>query len=151
VYADFLRGQRDPSHLTVLVTSTDARDYGLENRNWQLAAQGHGIPLEIRADFQTKNDKDCRIEPFSGVPNLKFISRSEEHKILAGGWTEFEKRYGKGSDVDTVSRVGFNQDKNLALLHVLGAVQGGGAGVLYLLERKDKAWTVKWYIQTAGV
>jgi hypothetical protein len=142
VYADFLRGKTDPKHYTALVTSTGARDYPLKRLNWQLAAQGHGIPPEIRSDFQTKNSEDCKIEPFTGVPNLKFISEDEEDNILAGGWTEFKKKYGKGSNLISVSRIGFNREMNSALLFA--------AGALYSLERKDKAWVIKWYVQIAA-
>jgi hypothetical protein len=146
VYADFLRSQQEPTHLTAIVTHTDARDYDIDSFNWQLAARGHGIPPEIRDDFRNKNRVYCTVEPFSGIPNLKFISRSEENK----SWSEFHKMYGKGSNIVTVSRVGFSQNKNLALLEVLWAGQGGAAGFLYMLERKDKVWVVKWYIQTAA-
>jgi hypothetical protein len=113
VYADFMRGQQESNHVAAMTTATDARDYDIDRFNWQLAAGGHGIPPGIRDDFSKKNSVDCMVEPFSGVPNLKFISRNDKNKFLMGGWTEFHKMYGNGSYIVTLSRVGFNQNKNL--------------------------------------
>ena len=109
-----------------------------------VTAQGRGIPTEVRADFNNKNKSSCVIQPFDGVPNLRFISKSEERHILAAGTTEFDKKYGKGAEIVAVSRVGFNSDKTLALLHVLYS----SSGELYLLEHKDGKWVIKFYVQT---
>jgi hypothetical protein len=92
------------------------------------------------------------IEPFSDVPKLRFISQSQESKIFAGGWAEFHKRYGKGSETVTVSRVGFNPDKTLALLHAIGAIgHNAAAGELYVLERKNGARVIKFHVQTIAI
>ena len=152
VYTYFLRGESASSRLTVLVTNTDARNYDVDTLNLQLAAQGHGIPPELRGDFTDKNEISCAIEPLSGIPNIRFISKSESESIFAAGWKEFHKRYGKDSVLVTVSRVGFSPDKTLALLHVIeGISHDGVAGELYFLERKNGKWQIRFHRQTVAV
>jgi hypothetical protein len=152
VYTFFLKSETASNRLTVLVNSTEARDYGVDSLNLQLAAQGRGIPPDARADFTAKNKSSCLLEGFPRTPNLRFVSKSEINAIFAVGWAEFHKRYGHGSEVVTVSRVGFNSDKTLALLHVIGAVsRDGAAGEFYVLERKNSGWQIKFYIQTVAV
>jgi hypothetical protein len=152
VYATYLGGEASPNTLTVLVTRTEGYIDDMDGYNLRLAAQGHGIPPEVRQDFTNKNKSSCVIQPFGGVPNLRFISKSEERRIFAAGWSEFHKTYGKGSEIVTVSRVGFNSDKSLALLHILGASGHNAAGgELLLLERKDGKWVIKFHTQTLAV
>ncbi len=152
VYAYFLRSQTATNRLAVLVNSTEARDYGVDSLNLQLVAQGHGIPPDARADFAAKNKASCLIEGLPRISNLRFVSKSEINAVFAVGWAEFHKRYGHDSEVITLSRVGFNSDKTLALLHVIGAVsREGAAGELYVLERKNGRWQIRFHIQTVAV
>ena len=140
---------------TVVVTQTQATPVDIDSYNLQLAAQGYGIPPDFRADFKKKNTSACTIRPFTGVPNLRFISGAEEKRIFRkgiNGWHEFHRRYGKNTSIDELSRVGFNSDKTLALLHVSSGISSGGvAGTLYLLERMNDKWVIKWQIETWGV
>jgi hypothetical protein len=144
VYKSQLNAESSSKSVTVLVTKTVGYIDDMDVYNLRLAAQGRGIPTEVRADFNNKNKSSCVIQPFDGVPNLRFISKSEERHILAAGTTEFDKKYGKGAEIVAVSRVGFNSDKTLALLHVLYS----SSGELYLLEHKDGKWVIKFYVQT---
>jgi len=116
----------------------------IDSFNLQLAVQGHAIPADVRADFTEKNRNGCLIRPFDGVPNLRFMSSSEEERLFAKGRSEFNKKYGKDAERVAVSRVGFSSDKSLALLHVLYS----RSGELYLLERRDGKWRVKFSVQT---
>jgi hypothetical protein len=152
VYAAYLRSEASPNNLTVLVTTTEGYIEDVDSYNLGPAAQGHGIPAEVRADFIQKNKAPCVIQRFGGVPNLHFISKGEETRIFAAGWSEFHRKYGRGAEIDTVSRVGFHSDKTLALLHILGASgNNAAAGELLLLERKDGRWTVKFQTQTMAI
>jgi hypothetical protein len=144
VYISQLKAESSSKSVTVLVTKTVGYIEDMDVYNLRLAAQGRGIPTEVRADFTNKNKSSCVIQPFGGVPNLRFISKSEERRIFATGTTEFDKKYGKGAEIVAVSRVGFNSDKTLALLHVLYSA----SGELYLLEHKDGKWMVKFQVQT---
>jgi len=152
VYAAYLGGDGSSNTPTVLVTRTDGYIDDVDGYNLRLAAQGHGIPPEVREDFTHKNKSSCVIQPFGGVANLRFISEREERNIFAIGWSEFHKKFGKGSVIVTVSRVGFNSDKTLALLHILGASgRNAAGGELLLLERKNGKWVIKFHIQTMAV
>ena len=135
------------------MTTIEVPHVDVDSLNLQLAAQGRGIPPDVRADFQEKNKSSCVIKPFVDLPNLYFISRREHDLMfrtsLKKGWSELHKRYGKKAEVLFLSRVGFNRDKTLALFHIsngIGPMAGGGS--LYLCERKNSKWVVKSHIQT---
>lgn len=131
----------------VVVTQTEQRD--IESFNLQLAAHGQGIPSEVRADFKEKNKSVCAIKPFMGIANLHFISRQRYDSMFRAGWSEFHKKYGKDAEILWFSRVGFNPDRTLALLHVSGGIDRmAGGGTLYLFQRKEGKWVIKSQIQT---
>lgn len=136
----------------VLVTKTEYPYADVDDLNLQLAAKGRGIPPEVRTDFKEKNKSSCLIQPFTGIPGLHFISKQEEDlmfRVPSKGWSEFHKKYGKEADMLWVSRIGFNAEKTLALVHISGAIAGmAGGGTLYLLEFKDGKWVVKSQIAT---
>ncbi len=76
-----------------------------------------------------------------------------EHDLMfrnaSTGWSDFHKKYGKQAEILLLSRVGFNSERTLALLHVssgMGRMAGGGT--LYLFERKGGKWVIKTHIQT---
>lgn len=139
---------------TVVVTQTQARPVNfIDSYNLNFAARGYRIPPELRADFKKKSKSSCFIEPFTGVPDLRFISKAEQERIfridVVGGWKEFHRKYGQDTSMDELSSVGFNSDKTLALLHVSsGLGSAAGEGILYLLERKNGKWVVRWHIET---
>lgn len=141
VFADVLRGGHDQ---TVLVTKTATMGVDVDYVNLQLAVKGRGIPPDVRIDFKKKNKSSCLIEPFTGITNLDFITQSEQDQLFREGWSEFHKKYGKNASLVSLSRVGFNADKTLALVHVssgIGSMAAGGT--LYLLEKKEGKWVVK--------
>lgn len=149
IFASFLKQGESAPVQTVVTTETEAIDVDVDYENLQLAVKGQGIPSEIRADFKAKNKSNCLIEPFTGVTNLHFISRAEQDRLFRAGWTEFHKKYGKNAELTTFSRIGFNADKNLALLHVSSGVDHNAAGgALYLLEKKAGKWLIKSHIGT---
>jgi hypothetical protein len=136
----------------VVVAKTDSPQIDADALNLQLAAKGRGIPSDVRADFRVKNKSSCLIEPFAGIPNLRFISKHEEKllfQVPAKGWSKFHRKYGKEAELLWLSRVGFNSEKTLALLHVSGAMGAmAGSGTLYLFERKEGRWVIKSQIQS---
>lgn len=149
IFVSFLKEEADPRAQTVLVTKTDATEVNVDSVNLQLAVQGRGIPAELRADFKAKNKSSCLIEPFAGVMNLKFISTAERDRLFRAGWDEFHKKYGKDAAMVAFSRVSFNSEKTLALLHVsMGIGRMAAGGTLYLLEKRDGKWLIKSQIGT---
>jgi hypothetical protein len=132
---------------TVIVTRTQAPSFDIDSLNVEFAAQGRGIPPDLRAAFKKKNISACAIRPFMGAPNLRFISEAELKRASRNGRapvSEFYERFGKSADLNLLSRVGFNSDKTLALLHVSDL----GGGDLCLLEKKNGKWEIKWHTET---
>jgi hypothetical protein len=133
----------------VVVTTTEVLQADVDSLNLQLAARGLGIPSDVRADFKEKNKSACAITPFAGIAKVRFISPKEYDAIFRAGWAEFHKKFGKDAEVLRLSRVGFNSDKTLALIHVSGGIDRmAGGGALYLLERTTNTWVIKSHIQT---
>jgi len=149
LYASYLSPETNSSALTVVETTTQPSNADIDSINLQLAAQGRGIPPDVRADFKKKDKSICSIEPFSAGKNIRFVSHTESETIFKAGWKEFHKRYGKDASSLQFSRVGFNSDKTLALLHVSsGGDAMAGGGTLYLFECKAGKWSVKTSIGT---
>lgn len=144
VYRQQLRRDTSPQSSTVIMATTQRWIDDVDTFNLSLAAQGHALPPEVRADFTNKNKTSCLIPPFSGVANLRFMSEAEEKDLFSSGWKEFQQRYGKRAEPVAVSRVGFNSDKSLALVHILYSA----SGELCLLERRNGKWEVKFRVQT---
>jgi hypothetical protein len=135
----------------VIVTKTEQWPFA-DAVNLQFAAQGRGLPPDLRRDFDEKSKSSCTISHFISDRNVHFISAAEKQHIFRIGWNEFYRRFGKNAGIDEFSRVGFNSDKTLALVHESGAVSAdGAAATLFLLQRNQKKWAIKFSIQTGGV
>src|SRR5215470_20228873 len=61
---------------TVVVTQTEPRFLDFDNLNLRLAAQGRGLPLDLRDDFKQKNISSCPFKAFADAQNLVFISEA---------------------------------------------------------------------------
>jgi hypothetical protein len=121
----------------------------VDSLNLQLAAQGRGIPADVREDFKKKNSRSCNIKPFGGIARLSFLTESEHDEIFEKGWDEFHRQFGEKASMIVLSRVGFNKDHTLALLHVSSGIGGMAAGGrLYLFERKQNKWVAKTSVPT---
>jgi hypothetical protein len=144
VYRSQLSRDASEKRTMVVMATTLGWIDDINSFNLQFAAQGRGLPPDMRADFTKKNETGCLVQPFGGVRNLRFMSSSEEKKLFARDWSEFHKNYGKNAERVAMSRVGFSSDKSLALLHVLYS----SYGELYVLERKNGKWQVKFSVQT---
>jgi hypothetical protein len=135
----------------VIVTETELWSFP-DVVNLQLSAHGRGLPPDLRKDFDDKNRSRCTIGPFIRDTNVHFISGAESRQIFQIGWNEFYRRFGKNAGIDAISRVGFNSDKTLALVHTMGAAgPNGAAGTLYLLQRNHKKWAIKFSMQIEAV
>ncbi len=137
VYAAYLRSQIPADVNKVILPRT--RGYDIAASSWiGWAVEGRAVPLELQKDFARRNAVTCPIHPFSGVANLYFYTTDKNGGIRTEA--QFEKRFGKDADLAEFSRVAFNPSKTIALLHVLGL----RTGELYLLERKNGKWIVKY-------
>jgi hypothetical protein len=154
VYAAFFQGESYEKATDVLVDRTTVRSYGIDELNLRLAANGHGLPPELRADFTSKSKVACTVRPSPLLSNLKLISAREEAAMPSGlaFWGAFHRRYGKDATIYSVSRAGFTRDQNLALVFLSAGIAANGAATeLCLLEKKDGRWQIKLQMQVGGV
>jgi hypothetical protein len=124
----------------VVMTTIVPPHADIDALNLQLAAQGRGIPPDVRADFKEKNKSSCVVKPFVDLPHLHFISESEHDLMFrtpSEGWSEFYKKYGKEAEMLFLSRVGFNRDKTLALFHVSSEIGPMAASGSLICVRKE--------------
>jgi hypothetical protein len=139
VYTAYLRNEIPAKVNKVILPRT--RGYDVDDSMWiGWAVDGRAVPLDVQKDFTRRNAVSCPIHPFSGPPNLHFYLTDKEEGITSRTQAQFERRFGKDAELVEFSRVAFNSNKTVALLHVLGL----RTGELYLLERKDGKWTVKY-------
>ena len=133
----------------VLMAKTDPPRVDVDSLNLLQVSHGHGKSPEVRTDFRDKNKSSCTIRTLEGNSNVHLITQSEHDLIFRNGWGEFHNKYGKQAELLYFSRVGFNSEKTLALLHVSSRMGGMAAsGTLYYYERKKGKWVVKTQIPT---
>lgn len=98
-------------------------------------------------DFLAKNGQSYPLKNLFNVRG-KVILVSEEklRKIFEGefGWLEFYVRYPFSQGIMTLSRVGFNEEMDQALIYT-GNQSGSlsGAGYYVLLTKEEGVWTIQ--------
>jgi hypothetical protein len=107
-----------------------------------------GLKPETVADFQSKSNQPSLLEKlFDLKAKVALISADEVEQFFGrgGGWWEaFYKRYPKSQGLLTLSQVGFNAEKNQALVYVgnqRGGLDGGGSYIL-LTREEDDDWVI---------
>jgi hypothetical protein len=147
VISEWLKAHPRPS-LEVVVSVTESPDIDVDFQNLRMAAWARGVPVVVREDFKRKNATPCTIPTLRGE-NLTTVSHEEYKRLFRKGWEEFNRKYGTDAGITTFSRVGFNKEKTIALLHVesgIGPMAGGGW--LYRLDKRGERWEVISRIQT---
>lgn len=107
-----------------------------------------GLALETVNDFKAKNLENYSLE--------KFINQRSEYQIIKEGeminlfehdegWGRFYSRYPNADGIITLSRVGFNIEKNQALLCLANQWNRYTGVGLYILITKqpDLSWKIK--------
>lgn len=75
---------------------------------------------------------------------VDYVLLNEKESQDIKGWDEFYKKYPNSPGIISVSRVGFNKEKNQAVVYVgLQSDYLAGRGVIFLLEKKDNSWQIK--------
>lgn len=143
VYRDFLASSASDGPIQVIETLTDTTDtQRVDEFNLYLSAQRRGIPPEVRQDFKQKNSSACSIPAFPGK-QLRFLLPSQVSRLLKNGWKRFHELYGRDASTVSLSRVGFNSDKTIAILIVSGGMDAlAGGGQLYVMKRPEVKWVV---------
>jgi hypothetical protein len=97
-------------------------------------------------NFFHRNAKSSRLSPDMDLEMpYHLISNEERDHIYTpfGGWKNFQKKYpgSYGSGFVQISRVGFNNWLDQALIYV-NQVDWDGAAYYYLLEKKEDGWHI---------
>ena len=146
VLTSYLKWAVEAQTVTVLVTTTDTADIDLDYANLLLASKGHGTPPEARQDLNRKSHRGCAINGVSEIRNLRLISKRDSDTMFRrrSGWADFHSRYGKDAHLVTLSRVGFDSNKKVALFYVTdGLGSMAGSCYLYVFELKTGKWVKK--------
>jgi len=124
------------------------------NPNWslqpysELKRQSPDLLSETLDDFKVKNaSKKTLKNRFSLSSERVLLSRDQLKNLIPDaccGWKSFYKRYPTAPGIITVSRVGFNHQKNQALVYVGNQKQSReGLGVLYILVKTENSWIIQ--------
>ena len=103
---------------------------------------------EIWSDFQTKNEKPSVLEGrFTLSVRYEFISKQEIESIFsknASGWDDFYAKYPGSKGILTLSRVGFNEANDTAVLYAGNQSHWvAGEGNMVLMKKTAGRWTVQ--------
>jgi len=102
-------------------------------------------------DFRAKNQEE---HPLDSRLNLEvryvLISKAEAKKLFEGGqsgpgkgWDGFYAKYPRSQGIMTLSRVGFNEKRDQAVLYVGNQSHWlAGAGFYVFLAKKDGSWVI---------
>ncbi len=108
------------------------------------------VPSDLIRDFCQKNAKPQSVWPALGLRlPIKLLSRSELDSFFAvpakqkkpDGWDRFYARYPKSPGIITISRVGFNQRGDLAIIY-LGSQSHwlAGSGQIHIFRKQHGKW-----------
>jgi hypothetical protein len=152
---DFLKSQYTTEiasgKLLVIQDKTDLRQL-LEGISFQQFVDflnkdvSNQVPPELIKDFCDKNTHPGPIWPELGsrVPMRLFGSKDGDAIFHGGpdaGWGRFYQKYPGSPGIITVSRVGFNGAKNVAMFYV-GRISGSlnGEGRIHVMKRQGDKW-----------
>jgi len=83
-------------------------------------------------------------------PSINYILISQEElknifsRDLVRGWDKFHKKYPNSQGIITLSRVGFNNQKDQALVYIGDQFSSlSGAGSIILLIKENNVWKIK--------
>jgi hypothetical protein len=109
------------------------------------------LTSDLVSDFKARNrESHALTNGFPAVVTVRLMTEEENRATFDGcvggdacGWSVFYKRYSGVSGITTLSRVGFNEAHDIALLF-LGNRSGniGGLGMYLLLARHEGRWEV---------
>jgi len=106
-----------------------------------------GLSNATLEDFRAKNQESHPVGADLKL-DVKYvlIGQAEMEEIFqdSTGWNKFYTRYPNSQGVMTLSRVGFNEALDQALVYVGNQSDGkAGAGYFFLLSKADGQWTVQ--------
>ena len=155
VYA-FLLSSSYQHHGYVIMDTTSTGPTGVDGTVQSLdyvQQNMHGVDSATLASFKARNDQAYPISPDMDLGNpYTLLSEAARQKIFGqnqSGWEIFYARYPQAPGITTLSRVGFNNALDQALVY-LGTQSNWlvGSGNYILLKKVDGAWTVDQRVMT---
>jgi hypothetical protein len=112
-----------------------------------------GVAPETAASFTVRNEAAHPLDPEMAL-GIQFVLLSESDlrdifNVNQDGWAMFYSRYPNTPGMTTVSRVGFNDTLDQALVYV--GTQShwlAGAGYIVLMKKVDGVWTIDQQVMT---
>ncbi len=102
---------------------------------------------ELSSDFEARNKEQQALKSFLKISTkYVFISRPEIEKIFNNekGWDKFYAKFPRSAGIITISRVGFNPQKDLALVYAgRQSHWTAGAGYSIVLKKEKGDWVIK--------
>jgi hypothetical protein len=154
VYAALLEA-RYPSELLVIMqmTQTDVIDLASEETYKMVGESLQHLATETLLDFKARNDNSYPLKA-SMILGTRYLLFSEKDmqdlfQINQSGWDVFYNRYPEAPGIITLSRVGFNEQMDQALVYL--GIQShwlAGSGNFFLLNKIDGVWVIDQQVMT---
>jgi len=155
VYAALLQAMY-PDHNIVLMDQTATGPGGAGDTASTLEyalAQMKGVAPETAANFQARNEAAFPLKPDMDIGlHFTLLSEADMRQIFnvnQDGWGMFYSRYPDAPGITSVSRVGFNDALDQALVYI--GTQShwlAGAGYFVLMKKVDGAWVIDQQVMT---
>jgi hypothetical protein len=132
--------------LIVISDHTGGETLNLEERMGYIIQNFPDLTAEMISDFLVKNQQPTALEPLFdlGIPTV-LLSDDEFQQIFMdqNGWQKFYDLYPGSQGVMTLSRVGFNAKRDMALVYVGNqSFWLAGAGYYLLLVKENNIWNI---------
>ena len=131
--------------VTGVENTTQTLDYVLQNM--------HSVDSGTVVSFRSRNDAAYPISPDMNIGgSYTLLSLAGRQKIFGenqSGWEIFYERYPQAPGITTLSRVGFNNLLDQALVYI-GTQSNwlAGSGYYILLKKVDGAWNIDQRVMT---
>jgi hypothetical protein len=155
VYAALLQKLYSASSYVIMdTTATSPVGVGDTSTNLDRIMQDmRGVDQETADSFRVRNDAAYPVRPDMDLGSGYFLlSQSEKSKIFSqnqDGWQIFYEQYPDAPGITTLSRAGFNNPGDQALVYV-GTMSHwlAGAGYYVLLKKVNGLWIVDQQVMT---
>ena len=145
VYSYLIRNMYE-SELTVIQEETQSYSF-TDGTIESISNSLPGIEQETLNEFRQRNEnKHTLTRCFDLSGSYLFVSEREIEDIFEGlhGWDDFYKRYPGSQGIMVLSMVGFNNEKNQAIVSVGNQSNWlAGEGYYVFLVKEDGKWSIK--------
>jgi hypothetical protein len=140
VYSVALANQREIDTKLVLVSSVTV-SFGIDDPDIKPA----GVQPRTVEDYRSKNQSTISLGDHFNLPVKHILVDAREiqsllRKDTGEAWDDFVRRYPGAQSVCQLSRVGFNRNRDQALVFVHRFRPGGGTAQCVLLGKENGAW-----------